>query len=130
MATKTLPHPVLVKGSVREGSGEGTKLGFPTADLAAAVTLPDGVYLATVELDGLKFGGLVFLGAAENSNEIERKLRVYILDFDKQIHNRELRLSIFEKIRETMEFKSEKALIAQLKEDEKIAKNYFSIYFR
>lgn len=63
-AARLLGRPVTLCGQVVRGDGRGRRLGFPTANLALShrAVPPGGVYLATVHLQGTRYGALVNIG--------------------------------------------------------------------
>ncbi|OGE70785.1 hypothetical protein A2617_01725 [Candidatus Daviesbacteria bacterium RIFOXYD1_FULL_41_10] len=68
----------------------------------------------------LKIGGYILLdiGVAET----------YILDFEKNIYDRWISVSLIKKIRNNKKFPSAKGLIIQMKKDESEAKKYFEYH--
>ncbi len=112
-----------VSGIVKRHLGRGRKLGFPTANLEVETKLEDGIYLATVGPTELP--ALVFLGAAKTFGDTERKVEVYILDFDEDIYGEQIEVEILNKLRDNRKFRSEEELIKQMGEDEKQARQFF-----
>lgn len=118
---------MIVGGVVRKGTGRGRSLGFPTANLPAPVDIDDGTYLAQAIWQGRKFPSLAFIGAAETFGETRRFLEVYLLDFSDDLYGQELRVELVKKIRNNQKFASAEELVEQIKEDERVAREYFGI---
>ena len=114
-----------IKGLVQKNLGRGTKLGYPTANLELKENIPDGIYAATAILNGVKKPSLAFVGAAETFGARDKKLEVYILDFSGDLYGQEITVDLIHKFRDNMKFNSEAELIAQMKEDEQAAREYF-----
>lgn len=74
----------------------------------------------------MELPALVFIGAAETFGEKDRKAEIYILDFDEDIYGQEVEVEIIKKIRENQKFDSKEALVEQMKEDERLAREYFA----
>ncbi|OGE79311.1 MAG: hypothetical protein A2751_04950 [Candidatus Doudnabacteria bacterium RIFCSPHIGHO2_01_FULL_46_14] len=146
-----------ITGIVEKNFGRGTKLGFPTANMHIVEgDLEEGIYVALTKIHNpfnppylkgdenpgappLKLRGgegellhpsLVFIGAAETFGESEKKLEVYILDFNRDIYGQEITVQLLEKIRDNIKFNSKNELVAQMKRDEHEAHEFFKTYGR
>lgn len=134
-----------IRGVVKKHLGRGTKLGFPTANLEAPEGLEEGIYAGLVNLhpsprrstgapspeqgESLKVA-IAFLGAAETFGEREKKLEVHILDFDRDLYGQEIEVQLLRKIRDNIKFNSQDELVAQMREDERAAREFFRTYGR
>ena len=70
---------------------------------------------------------LIFVGAAVTFGETRRNAESHILDFTGELYGREIELKLLEKIRESKKFGSPGEMVAQIIEDEKIARAHFGI---
>lgn len=115
-------------GKVIHGDKLGRELGFPTANLKIEKykLIPgDGVYIVKVILDGENFKGLISIGTRPTvSDKNERRAEVYILDFDRDIYDKELMIEFQHKIRDDKKFNSVEELIQQMNSDKIIAENF------
>ena len=111
-------------GIVQKNSGRGKQLGFPTANILAPADLQDGLYLGLTE----GAPALVFVGANTTFGETDRRAEIYILDFDNDIYGRQIEVETLKKIRDVIKFDSAEALVAQMQEDERVAKEFFANY--
>jgi len=112
-------------GKVRKGQQRGKLLGFPTANIALHKKIEPGVYLSQIKLNNVLYPSLTFIGKAETFDEKLYQAETYILNFDKTIYNRWITVQLLKKIRGSTKFRSQKELVKQMKEDEKIAKQFF-----
>jgi len=96
-------------------------MGFPTANLKIPVEIENGLYFGLADTKP----SLVFVGAAETFGEIKQKVEVYILDFEGNLYDRELEVELIKKTRPSIKFKTKEELIEQMKEDEKMAREFF-----
>jgi riboflavin kinase / FMN adenylyltransferase len=111
-------------GFVKTGKGRGKRLGFPTANMEPPKDLKDGLYIGLANSKP----ALIFVGVAETFDEHERRAEVYILDFDGHLYNQSLEVEIIKKIRDNRRFPTHGALVEQMKEDERVAREFFENY--
>ena len=116
----------LLRGRVVPGDRRGRELGFPTANLAFDYTpaLPAlGIYLGRVEVAGrgVRPGhpALASIGVRPTFHDDGRVLvEVYLLDWDGDLYDAELTLTLESRLRGERRFDSVEALVAQMREDE------------
>jgi riboflavin kinase/FMN adenylyltransferase len=126
-AVRMLGHSYLLSGERMKGKGRGTKLGYPTLNLATEehkLLPPEGVYLSRVEIGHRLFGGMTYVGTRPTFSEDLLSVEVHLLDRDDQvvdpIENGQLFHIYVEKfVRPDMRFGSPEELIEQLRKDEK-----------
>jgi riboflavin kinase/FMN adenylyltransferase len=119
-----------VIGIVIEGAKRGKSLlNIPTANIAVFNELlpKDGVYAVTVELDGKTYGGAANIGYNPTFEEKKFSFEVHILDFDRRILGKTLRVNFIKRIRDEMKFSSAAELKTQLKKDISDVKNILAI---
>ncbi len=120
-------------GRVVKGCGIGKKMVYPTANITASSRLlwpGDGVYLTAVGGvdEGLLFG-LTNVGSRPTFNSCgETAVETHILDFNKDIYGREIRLCFLEKLRDTRYFPSAKELKDQISRDIEEGRELFNYY--
>ena len=120
-ARKLLNSHYHIKGKVVHGNKVGHKLGFPTANVDYGnYFLPKtGVYYVRVRLDEKWHHGMANIGNNPTLNySIDKRLEIYILDFNQEIYGKEIEIAFFHYMRQEMKFKDKKELIDQLKKDE------------
>lgn len=113
-------------GIVTKHTGMGRKLGFPTANIEAPPAVSDGLYLGFTIVENKRFPSLIFVGTADTFAGRARQAESYILDFPNQdLYDLYIELEIVKKLRDNRKFPDKKSLIAQMKEDERHAREYF-----
>lgn len=122
-ATKLLGHPHELFGKVIRGDGRGRLLGFPTANLHTDDILlpPDGVYAGTAILDDRSYACAINIGprpTVDTTTTLQSsKIEVHLLDFDKNIYGRTLKIRPEVKLREQIKFDSTRKLSEQIRHD-------------
>jgi riboflavin kinase/FMN adenylyltransferase len=119
--------PVSITGVVQRHNGRGRTLGYPTANLTYDGTLPDGVFFAYTTIGEEEFPSLAFIGTADTFNDFNRRLEVFILDFDRDIYDQQITVELITFIRENRKFESVDELIKQMQWDEQDARVFFSL---
>lgn len=118
----------IIRGKIIEGKKRGMDLGFPTANIVLKDKIEEGIYISILRIDKEKLPSLTFIGAALTFGEQQVKAETYILNFDKDIYNKEVTLELIEKIRDNKKFENKEDLIAEMENDKKIALEYFKEY--
>lgn len=115
-----LGRPYAMTGPVQGGFHNGRKMGLPTANLACAPEklLPgDGVYKAVTYVDGIGYKSAVNVGKNPTFDAEKRTVESFILDFDRDIYQTEIRIEFLRKLRDEIKFNSPAALQAQIRRD-------------
>ena len=101
------------------GSGRGKKLGFPTANLYLLnrIEIDEGVYAGWVKYGDRFYKGAINIGVCPTFGGKEKRVEVYILDFQKDIYGEILEVFLLKKIRNETHFHSEKELKERIKKD-------------
>ena len=103
-------------GTVIRGLGNGTKLGFPTANIQFA-EVPDiakGVYAVWVKVEDNTYKGMLYVGTRPTLSLSELTYEVHILDFQGSLYGKRLSFTIVQQIREEKSFPNVDDLVAQL----------------
>lgn len=120
-AARFLGAPFHVRGTVAHGDKRGRTLGFPTANLVPdpRLVVPDhGIYACRAELDGETHVAAVNVGVRPMFKTGRGLLiEAFLLDFERDIYGRELRLDFLERLRGERRFDSVEALIEQMGAD-------------
>ncbi|MFQ5587480.1 MAG: bifunctional riboflavin kinase/FAD synthetase [Nitrospiria bacterium] len=128
LAAKMLGRYYTLEGKVIRGDEMGQALGFPTANLRLPNELipKKGIYAARADFlktDG--FGtkdGVVYIGSKPTFDKKVLSLEVHLFDFEKDLYEKRLRVTLIDWIRDDEYFGSEAALIDQIKKDIENAK--------
>jgi riboflavin kinase/FMN adenylyltransferase len=120
-AARFLGAPFQMRGTVAHGDKRGRTLGFPTANLVPdpRLVVPDhGVYACRAEVDGERHVAAVSVGVRPTFKTGRGLLvEAFLLDFDGDLYDRELRLEFLERLRGERRFESVDALIEQMGRD-------------
>lgn len=111
-------------GKVNRSKQRGKKLGFPTANINLTKNIPEGIYISNVKIANSVYPALTFIGTAKTFNEKTFQAETYILDFKRNIYGQWISVKLLKKIRGNKKFNSARELIAQMKKDEVVAREY------
>lgn len=115
-------------GKVIHGDKLGRRLGFPTANLETErfKLIPgNGVYIVKAFLKDEVFKGLLSIGTRPTvTNSNEKRVEVYLMDFDREIYGETLKIEVLHKIRDDMKFQSVEDLVQQMNLDKNFAEQY------
>lgn len=121
LAARLLGRPFSIDGVVESGDKRGRELGFPTANLAIGPELlipADGIYACRVHFDGVTHLGVSNVGVRPTFGDGNRRLvEVFLLDFDRDIYGRKLRVEFLARLRPEERFESAEALVEQMHRD-------------
>lgn len=129
-ANNLLGYHYPVSGIVVKGDQIGRTLGFPTANIHVEdehKLIPgDGVYVVDVKLknDAATYFGLLNIGTRPTFNKTEKRIEVYILDFDKTIYGEEIKVSFLKFLRKDKKFDSAEELIDAIHADKRHGLEY------
>ncbi len=126
-AHQLLGYPLSTRGIVVHGNARGRTIGYPTANLAPLdrVILPaDGVYVVDVEHNGKIYRGMASVGKNVTFEGDELRFEANLFDFAEEIYGDTIRIIWLDKIRDMVKFDGIEELVAQLKSDEEVARNW------
>jgi len=113
-------RPFSLKGRVASGTGQGLKLGFPTAnlDVVPEQALPaDGVYATWAYIDGKAYQSMTNIGKRPTFGGSQRTVEVYVLDYHSDLYGHELKIDIMAGLRSEKRFDTADELKKQIAED-------------
>ena len=121
-----LGRPYTIAGYVMEGNREGTRIGYPTANLEVTdeyIIPKRGVYAGYVEVKGEQYKSVLNIGYNPTFNQSESlSIETHILDFNKIIYGELLKQSFVIRLRDELKFDSVDELVDQMAEDELLAR--------
>jgi riboflavin kinase/FMN adenylyltransferase len=132
-ASRLLGRSYGISGVVVHGTGRGTNLGFPTANLKVSnshkVIPADGVYLTKVFSKEQAYFGLCNVGIRKTFGERDRVIEVYLINSGEiNLYGSEITLEFLECLREEIQFPTVAELVRQMNVDKQTAlekiKNY------
>ena len=109
-----------LRGTVVKGVGRGRTLGFPTANLgvASGMAIPrDGIYATWAHQDGRRLMAATSIGTRPTFEESERTVEAFIMDFDEDLYDREIRLEFVRRLRDEEKYETVEALQEQVARD-------------
>jgi riboflavin kinase/FMN adenylyltransferase len=123
-AARLLGRPYRVSGEVTTGQKRGRTLGFPTANLGNVGQLVPGpgVYAVMAGLRGREYPAMTSIGNNPTFKGQYLTVETFVFDFDEEFYGAGLRLDFVRRIRGMIRFDSAKALVDQLKSDERQAR--------
>lgn len=134
-ANQYLGYPYQLNGNVIHGYRRGTNiLSYPTAnmDVAPEKLLPqNGVYITYIDIKGDRYQGLVNIGVKptfqnKTHDNDNISIEVHIFNFNRNIYNEKISLSLLKKVRDELKFNDHKSLMLQIRRDIIDAEKYFN----
>ncbi|HJS22182.1 MAG TPA: bifunctional riboflavin kinase/FAD synthetase [Steroidobacteraceae bacterium] len=129
-AARLLGRPYSMQGRVVAGERLGHKLGFPTANLRLhrRVAPLGGIFAVRVRgVETRPLPGVASLGTRPTVNGTEPLLEAHIFDFAGDLYRRHLEVEFVEKLREERKFASLEAMVVQMHEDARRARQVLSV---
>ena len=130
LANQYLGYNYSLSGNVVKGKQLGRTIGFPTANIEIAENyklIPkNGVYVVESFIDNKKVSGIMNIGIKPTFENEQLSIEVYFLDFDADLYNREIKVSILEFIRNEQKFDSIDLLKSQIEKDKLFAIEYLA----
>lgn len=128
-AEQMLGRPWALSGRVVTGDKIGSKIGFPTAnlDVPGLALPPSGVYAAQVVVQKSRHPAVVNLGVRPTVSQPKPTLRLeaHLLEFSGDLYGEEVEVFFIQKLRDEIKFPSLDALIQQIQQDIRVAKQLF-----
>jgi riboflavin kinase/FMN adenylyltransferase len=119
-ASRLLGRPHRVRGTVHHGRGEGTELGFATANLSvdsfSAMPAP-GVYAGRVDIGGVRRPAAISVGAPPSFSGARDDFEVHILDHDGDLYGLSIMVEFLERLRDQRAFSDLSDLTAAIAAD-------------
>jgi riboflavin kinase/FMN adenylyltransferase len=114
-----------ISGTVIEGNRRGREIGFPTANIAAETeVLPsDGIYATLFHVDGVWWPSASSIGVNPTFGEGTHTLETHILDFDRDIYGKAIKLAFVKRIRNERKFVDVPSLVSQIEDDVELTRS-------
>ena len=120
-AREYLGAPYHITGKVVGGKRIGTKIGFPTANIKIEedykLIPKDGVYAVYINIDKIKYKGMLNIGKRPTVEGVDRTIEVNIFDFSKDIYDHQIKLCFIDRLRDQYKFNNLDELKDQLEID-------------
>jgi len=126
-AAASLGRLYSVSGRVIEGAQRGRTIGFPTLNLGPPpprkLLPPEGVYAVRVQTPSGPVGGMMNLGPRPTFGDSGTSLEAHLFDTAGDFYGAYVRVDFVGRLRDTRKFASAEQLSAQLRNDEREARN-------
>jgi riboflavin kinase/FMN adenylyltransferase len=120
-----------VSGRVVPGEQRGRTIGFPTLNLGPPpprkLLPPEGVYAVRVQTARGPVGGMMNLGPRPTFGDTVTSLEAHLFDTAGDFYGAYVRVDFVSRLRETRKFASVEHLTAQLRQDERDARNALTL---
>lgn len=121
-AARFLGRPYRLDGPVETGEGRGRGLGIPTANITLSeqrMIPANGVYVCRAHVAGEQLGAVTNVGVRPTfDGGAERPVvEAHLLDFDRDLYGRMVKLDFLERVRAEKRFSGPKALVEQIHAD-------------
>ena len=130
LANEYLGYSYFLSGTVVKGKQLGRTIGFPTANISLEedykLVPQNGVYVVRVEIDGKTIYGMMNIGFNPTVQGKKKTIEVHLFDFDSDIYNCKIQVSILQRIRSEKKFESVEVLKDQLKKDKTFSLDYLN----
>lgn len=128
-ANRYLGYPYFITGKVTTGKQLGRTIGFPTANIKLTedykLVPAHGVYAASAQINGTTVLGMMNIGMRPTVDGTTETIEVHFFDFNQDIYDASLRISLHHRLRFEQKFAGIDALREQLGRDRIAAKEYF-----
>ncbi len=118
LANAYLGYAYILTGKVIHGRKLGRTIGYPTANLEIAESYKlvpkDGVYVVQSQLNGKIINGMMSIGSNPTIENAVRSIEVNFFDFDQDLYDQTIQVSILHRLRDEEKFDSVDILKNQL----------------
>jgi riboflavin kinase/FMN adenylyltransferase len=123
-ANRLMGMDFFIMGTVIHGHARGKGLGFPTANLETNQDLypKDGIYAAFATVDGKAYHAVANIGTNPTFGDERFAVEVFLFNYDGDLYGKTLQVSLKARLRDEQTFSSPEALVQQIEEDVKKAK--------
>lgn len=131
-ASQMLGRNYLLLGRVIKGSGIGSSINVPTANIELdddfKLIPKNGIYIAKILVREMIYNALLYIGTKPTFNLKKLFIEVNIFDFNDNIYDESIAIEIIERLRPDKKFKSIEALTEQIQKDREECFNFFNKY--
>lgn len=110
---------IIIEGVVIGGNRLGRKLGFPTANIAISndLAVENGVYSSKAFVEGEEYVAMTNVGVRPSVDGTKRLLETHLFGFKGLLYGMQLRVELYDKIRDEKRFSSVEELREQIEKD-------------
>ncbi len=120
LVANMLGHNFFQTGIVVKGEARGRTLGFPTANLEVSpgMAIPaNGIYATWACIGRERHMAATSIGTRPTFQESQRTIEAFLLDFDGNLYDQEMRLEYVQRLREELKYDTVEALLEQIHKD-------------
>ncbi|REG91203.1 bifunctional riboflavin kinase/FAD synthetase [Flavobacterium aquicola] len=129
LANEYLGYNYSLTGIITKGRQLGRTIGFPTANLKLEENFKlipkNGVYIVKSIINSTTVKGMMNIGFNPTVDGKNQTIEINYFDFDEDLYDQKITVSILERIRDEEKFESVDHLKIQLEKDKKTALAYF-----
>ena len=130
LANEYLGYEYFLTGNIVKGKQLGRTIGFPTANIKVEedykLIPQNGVYIVKSIINKKTVYGMMNIGFNPTVNGQNQTIEVHYFDFNEDLYDQKITVSILKKIRSEQKFESVSLLQEQLQKDAKTANIYLS----
>ena len=127
-ANKYLGYNYLLTGKIVKGQGIGRKINFPTVNLDIKEDyklIPNkGVYIVKANFSNNSIHGIMNIGFRPTVGGKGQTIEIHLLDFKEDLYGSDMQIEVLIRLRDEKKFESIEELTAQIRQDEKSARNW------
>lgn len=114
-----LGRPFSISGTVVQGAGRGSKLGFPTANLSSEAQCKpaEGVYACYAETENGTWPAAVHIGPIPTFGSPQWVIEAHLIGFSGDLLGQRIRVFFIERLRDVRSFEDTKGLAAAISAD-------------
>ncbi|MBE6016490.1 MAG: bifunctional riboflavin kinase/FAD synthetase [Lachnospiraceae bacterium] len=124
-----LGRPYSISGQIIEGAHVGTGMGIPTINIDIPddkLLPPFGVYATKTVMDGTEYVSITNIGKRPTFYDDSKTVaETFILDIEGNLYGKDVRVDLYEHVRDEKKFESAKALYGQISKDVQTVRDYF-----
>ena len=133
LANDYLGYAYFLTGTVVKGKQLGRTINFPTANLnikANYKLIPqNGVYIVESTINQKTVFGMMNIGFNPTVKGQNQSIEIHYFDFDADLYEQKIRVSILQRIRSEQKFESVDLLKEQLEKDKKATLHYLNTFY-
>ncbi|MCV9931982.1 bifunctional riboflavin kinase/FAD synthetase [Flavobacterium sp. LS1R47] len=130
LANEYLGYDYFLTGTVAKGKQLGRTIGFPTANLKIEeeykLIPKNGVYIVKSTINGKLVYGMMNIGFNPTVGGQTQSIEIHFLNFDEDIYDLEITVSLLQYVREEQKFDSITLLKEQLENDKKTTLDFIN----
>ena len=126
-AARFMGRMYVIGGEIVVGNKLGRTFGFPTCNTlvdSSMITPPNGVYITTCVIDGIRYASVTNVGVKPTIGTYEKNIETHIFNFDEDVYGRQIRVEFIKHTRGEKKFNSFDELKDQIANDCIEAKAY------